>query len=130
METTPDTPMDPVKHALRPDGERISTVLMAADQLGRQSRNGQACCDFNCDCRVVAAAMGQLMDTLAQALAHDAASVPQPVAEAAVRLSRRINRAQRSYDPAAPSLDGMNDAPDPPIRHLLPIGSIKLGRMG
>jgi transaldolase len=110
MDTTPD-PMNPVKHAPRPNGERISTILIAAQQLSRQSRNSQA----SRDSRVVAAAMGQLMDTLAQALAHDAASVPQSVAEAAVRLSRRINHTQPPYDPMVSSLDDMNDTTDPTI---------------
>jgi hypothetical protein len=66
----------------------VSAIVMAARQLSRQSRNSHA----SRDSRVVAAAMGQLMDTLAEALAHDPVSVPQPVAEAALRLSQRINQ--------------------------------------
>jgi hypothetical protein len=130
MDTTPDDPMHPVKHVARPDNERISTILMAAQELSRQSRNGQASCDSSRDCRVVTGALGQLMDTLAQALAHDAASVPQPVAEAAFRLSRRINHSQPSYGPTAASLNDMNHTTDPTIRQRLRIESIKLGRMG
>jgi hypothetical protein len=86
----------------------VSAIVMAAQQLSRQSRNGRA----SRDSRVVAAAMGQLMDTLAEALAHDAGSVPQPVAEAALRLSKRINQTPRPRDSVVGSLDDMNDATD------------------
>jgi hypothetical protein len=105
---------------------RVSTILMAVQRLSRQSRDGRA----SCESRVVAAMMGQLMDTLAEALAHDAASVPQPVTEAAVRLSRRINHTQPSYDPMVSSLDDMNDTTAPTTRHPRFFESIKLGRMG
>lgn len=100
---------------------------MAAQELSRQSRNGRAAPDYSCGCRVVAAAMGQLMDTLAQALANDGASVPQPVAEAAVRLARRINH--RSHDTMASSLDGMNLTTDPTLGHPFRIESTKPRRM-
>jgi hypothetical protein len=87
----------------------VSAILMAAQQLSRQSRNSHA----SSDSRVVAAAMGQLMDTLAEALAHNAASAPRSVTEAALRLSHRINHTPPPHDSIVASLDDMNDAASP-----------------
>jgi hypothetical protein len=104
----------------------VSAISMAIQQLSRQSRDSHA----SRDSRVVAAAMGQLMDTLADALAHDAVSVPQSVAEAALRLSHRINHTPRPRDSMVASLDDMNDATDLTTRHPRSSESMRLGRMG
>jgi hypothetical protein len=124
MITARSDPMKPVMHAPRPDGERISTISMAAQELSRQSRNGgpgsdYGCgCGCGCGCRAVAAAMGQLVDALPQVLTNDGASAPQPVAGAAARLARS------SYDTMASSLNGMNHTADPTPEHPSRIGSI------
>jgi len=92
--------------------DRVSAISRAARQLSRQSRN----CHVSRDSRLVAAAMGQLMDTLAAAIARDAASVPKPVADAALRLAQRI--------------DGTDDAAPGTTRRPRPAGSMNSGRMG
>jgi len=96
-----------------------STILLAAQQLSRQSRNSHA----SCDSRVVAAAMGQLMNTLAEALARNALSIPRPVTEAALRLSRRLNDTPPRHDSMVGSLDDMDDATDSTARNLHSISS-------
>lgn len=87
----------------------------------------------------VSVAAGQLMEALALALTHDPAAVPTRTRQAALRLARELQIAQRppSESPASPSPQpGPTRCakPDPPIptatRKVPFTASVQLGRMG